>query len=178
MKISGSSPLARGLPPNMYNNPTEFRIIPARAGFTSPCRSTGNDRRDHPRSRGVYLSMYGFIIDAEGSSPLARGLPAPRDRSWPWRRIIPARAGFTRPSCSIFHAPRDHPRSRGVYGWEGEGYYGRGGSSPLARGLRKCPRQRCGRKRIIPARAGFTGPQCARTSQPTDHPRSRGVYLQ
>ena len=34
------------------------------------------DRRDHPRSRGVY-NTYGWVTDRrEGSSPLARGLLA------------------------------------------------------------------------------------------------------
>ena len=51
-----------------------------------------------------------------------------------------------------------------------------GGSSPLARGLRRRqrpPRGSCG---IIPARAGFTcaRPVCSQAAP--DHPRSRGVY--
>ena len=52
-----------------------------------------------------------------------------------------------------------------------------GGSSPLARGLPLMPAHGVGASRIIPARAGFTsssGP-CSRTR--TDHPRSRGVYV-
>ena len=51
------------------------------------------------------------------------------------------------------------------------------GSSPLARGLR---RRRTGvrhERRIIPARAGFTGPPPSVRRTWTDHPRSRGVYL-
>ena len=50
------------------------------------------------------------------------------------------------------------------------------GSSPLARGLRSArPAPSTGR-RIIPARAGFTGRAGRRTAAPPDHPRSRGVY--
>ena len=51
----------------------------------------------------------------EGSSPLARGLPARPAGGGVHRGIIPARAGFT-----VLRGPghlgrRDHPRSRGVY---------------------------------------------------------------
>ena len=50
------------------------------------------------------------------------------------------------------------------------------GSSPLARGLHwtSCHDQDC--SGIIPARAGFTGPQALQASATADHPRSRGVY--
>ena len=53
----------------------------------------------------------------------------------------------------------------------------REGSSPLARGLRALLRRRIGDPRIIPARAGFTPPPASHPTGPTDHPRSRGVYL-
>ena len=50
------------------------------------------------------------------------------------------------------------------------------GSSPLARGLRNCPRWTTCWMGIIPARAGFTH-HCRRASSDSwDHPRSRGVY--
>ena len=55
---TGSSPLARGL-----------RIMPVNAD---------NVLGDHPRSRGVYRFGLGFGVEAEGSSPLARGLLAGR----------------------------------------------------------------------------------------------------
>ena len=133
---------------------------------------------------------------SRGSSPLARGLQAgllaePRSQG-----IIPARAGFTPVLRWRASRRRDHPRSRGVYprvAWGG----GRGrGSSPLARGLR-VPDPRGDRaRRIIPARAGFTGYSPQRSDNPgiiparagftprgrdprrprPDHPRSRGVY--
>ena len=53
----------------------------------------------------------------------------------------------------------------------------RSGSSPLARGLRAgllLPLTPAG---IIPARAGFTVYRSARARRTTDHPRSRGVYV-
>ena len=50
------------------------------------------------------------------------------------------------------------------------------GSSPLARGLPISVWRLFVRSRIIPARAGFTGPQGRRSRNALDHPRSRGVY--
>ena len=94
--LPGSSPLARGLPPLDSYSRQEYRIIPARAGFTWGRSRPAPRRPDHPRSRGVYILIIGPQPTSEGSSPLARGLrTAPRPRSGR-PRIIPARAGFTR----------------------------------------------------------------------------------
>ena len=111
----GSSPLARGLLPASPALTPTHRIIPARAGFTPHPAHRLHGALDHPRSRGVY-PPYGAITRAcVGSSPLARGL-----REGGFGRgfsggIIPARAGFTRPSTTGPPPPADHPRSRGVY---------------------------------------------------------------
>mgnify|MGYP001670202250 CR=1 FL=1 len=134
--------------------------------------------RWYPRSRGVYAAVLRALSWAVGSSPLARGLP-----NWGYTiitttRIIPARAGFTPTPSSRSSPTGDHPHSCGVYAsyviWRG----GRGGSSPLARGLRdrfsRGPRP----GGIIPARAGFTDRSSPRPRRSWDHPRSRGVYLQ
>ena len=97
-----------------------------------------------------------LIIEAHGSSPLARGLPQVGGVEVGEARIIPARAGFTGgrppPRCRI----SDHPRSRGVYLNAVAGGNAETGSSPLARGLpvvNSGPARTVG---IIPARAGFT----------------------
>ena len=92
----GSSPLARGLQRSIRRSSCNRRIIPARAGFTHAQLENELIRGDHPRSRGVY-SVFGspdFLLP--GSSPLARGLPIRSAVSCAARRIIPARAGFTR----------------------------------------------------------------------------------
>ena len=70
----------------------------------------------------------------------------------------------------------DHPRSRGVYRHAPPPSATCGGSSPLARGLRRQPRTGARSPRIIPARAGFTPTGSWRPCAPPDHPRSRGVY--
>ena len=152
----GSSPLARGLRAGLGHAHHGRGIIPARAGFTGRDRPRRRDRRDHPRSRGVYTPPTVRDDSWYGSSPLARGLPVAKVSAILAPRIIPARAGFT---CSPgWPAPRsgDHPRSRGVY--------------VVIPGLLPFP------ARIIPARAGFTLPPAHSPISQGDHPRSRGVY--
>ena len=132
---AGSSPLARGL--RTYWSPWSVMmgIIPARAGFTT-CRPRRSGRhRDHPRSRGVYVTITSVDLELWGSSPLARGLRTRWSGTREHNRIIPARAGFTCVLVLMSRTLRDHPRSRGVYHHirvVGEVMVG---SSPLARGL-------------------------------------------
>ena len=173
---TGSSPLARGLRGRGRRGPPTGRIIPARAGFTragwSPIPAGG----DHPRSRGVYRGRLPWTVEHSGSSPLARGLLSRGNFDFLAVRIIPARAGFTLHQEPLPHRRGDHPRSRGVYFNRYFALRGAGGSSPLARGLL---RTRCGhprRRRIIPARAGFTVQSAMASPAIRDHPRSRGVY--
>ena len=173
---AGSSPLARGLPYRKVWFAARRRIIPARAGFTATAPQPNDPPTDHPRSRGVYIAFAISTLTDAGSSPLARGLLPAGDRPIADRRIIPARAGFTRALIASDDAPEDHPRSRGVYRAIGINIHSQIGSSPLARGLLlPTDRPRCG-GRIIPARAGFTGAPRGAPSRTPDHPRSRGVY--
>ena len=153
---AGSSPLARGLPASMAVTISLMGIIPARAGFTPACGRRSWSAPDHPRSRGVYRVTPRIAATRSGSSPLARGLRTYPPRDSRRRRIIPARAGFTRCIRRLSGARADHPRSRGVYGPRGLWWGPARGSSPLARGLRRSRRARRRRPGIIPARAGFT----------------------
>ena len=132
------------------------RIIPARAGFTPAPSPPTTACADHPRSRGVYGARAAARTRLDGSSPLARGLPWTARQRAVLAGIIPARAGFTQDGEVIIDRLTDHPRSRGVYiGGLGEAGDD-SGSSPLARGLPRSRRGRRTRRRIIPARAGFT----------------------
>mgnify|MGYP001690869027 CR=1 FL=1 len=70
----------------------------------------------------------------------------------------------------------DHPRSRGVYVCLNLIVASAAGSSPLARGLQQDNLKGDIEKRIIPARAGFTGRSMKGRPETWDHPRSRGVY--
>ena len=132
---------------------------------------------DHPRSRGVYDNSPRNPCGHEGSSPLARGLPFLEGLNAVYRRIIPARAGFTSSARAPGRAARDHPRSRGVYTRSRPSLSRRLGSSPLARGLLERRRDALSGRGIIPARAGFTAPAILKGSPCGDHPRSRGVYV-
>ena len=153
------------------------RIIPARAGFTRRPRGAPRSSGDHPRSRGVYDQRVDAPVEIQGSSPLARGLPDRRPVRRRDIRIIPARAGFTRPWGAREAAASDHPRSRGVYGGVGVSHGFASGSSPLARGL-QVDRGALGvTQGIIPARAGFTMTATTAVLTRSDHPRSRGVYV-
>ena len=153
---AGSSPLARGLLGGTPVPGMGDRIIPARAGFTRHRVCGHVEWGDHPRSRGVYLSLSAFWLPRNGSSPLARGL---RRNNLPVVQevgIIPARAGFTPRLPRGPSGPSDHPRSRGVYCVRVRPRQILIGSSPLARGLRLAQPPRPHDHGIIPARAGFT----------------------
>ena len=150
---------------------------PARAGFTHRPSSRPTVHRDHPRSRGVYPFRPAAVQFSVGSSPLARGLPNQTGLALVGSGIIPARAGFTQGRTVRTRTGTDHPRSRGVYTVCDAPYIVVCGSSPLARGLRTGIGTSCLSCGIIPARAGFTSAVARPTRPPSDHPRSRGVYL-
>ena len=152
------------------------RIIPARAGFTKADLHRASASQDHPRSRGVYAGTGIASRYFPGSSPLARGLQRGNHNEREGRRIIPARAGFTRGREVPGRDPGDHPRSRGVYTVPCRATPSPSGSSPLARGLHDRRVLLPGPLGIIPARAGFTSPSWRSSPENRDHPRSRGVY--
>ena len=112
---SGSSPLARGLRDWRLLSSTFWRIIPARAGFTTGLMHELDFPPDHPRSRGVYVWTVSDTKAVTGSSPLARGLLHALGGATVLNRIIPARAGFTSLLMRGIMSWPDHPRSRGVY---------------------------------------------------------------
>ena len=175
-EIAGSSPLARGLRAPVGPIGVQVGIIPARAGFTRCASRRHSLRRDHPRSRGVYLEEFMAPNVSYGSSPLARGLRGCAIGSLTVLGIIPARAGFTETAKPRTASARDHPRSRGVYPAASVAAARVMGSSPLARGLQgdqSSVRENIG---IIPARAGFTHVHRRPGRERPDHPRSRGVY--
>ena len=173
---AGSSPLARGLLPRPLTAVRTPGIIPARAGFTCVVKRPDGDAWDHPRSRGVYPRPTVTCPCGTGSSPLARGLPLAGLLVGDDDRIIPARAGFTRPRRWRPGRRPDHPRSRGVYSGGTAMASPPRGSSPLARGLPGPRGAPAGGAGIIPARAGFTALAVGRAPLDRDHPRSRGVY--
>ena len=152
----GSSPLSRGILTSIHTGLGVSRIIPALAGNTSPPRELWSARTDHPRSRGEYPGFEGFDRVESGSSPLSRGIH-PREvehREAP--RIIPALAGNTETCAPPAITTRDHPRSRGEYGYLWRLLHDFEGSSPLSRGILTQPVMLENDPGIIPALAGNT----------------------
>ena len=131
------------------------RIIPARAGPTSPRGGCMSCHADHPRSCGANTPRLAVRIAIFGSSPLVRGQPR--------LAHTPAR-----------YAP-DHPRSCGANETRHSRVPRWSGSSPLVRGQPPEYAKITRLYRIIPARAGPTYRLSCTKSSPTDHPRSCGA---
>ena len=152
----GSSPLVRGQRRGRTLAVHGERIIPARAGPTCIAGQVPWCSTDHPRSCGANPTIYLVSFFCSGSSPLVRGQPTYRSLATMTSRIIPARAGPTRPTGPHRSPRSDHPRSCGANQAVQRGRLRQCGSSPLVRGqpseLRGLPE----RFRIIPARAGPT----------------------
>ena len=69
-----------------------------------------------------------------------------------------------------------HPRSRGEHYAGAVATKYPGGSSPLARGTPRAESKECGRRGLIPARAGNTYRAAGRNRRASAHPRSRGEH--
>ena len=91
----GSSPLSRGIHRRRGHGSGSSRIIPALAGNTMAPPLMRHMVPDHPRSRGEYINNRNAGLSREGSSPLSRGILAPRYCGSDAGRIIPALAGNT-----------------------------------------------------------------------------------
>ena len=152
----GSSPLVRG----------------ALAGV----RDIIHALRDHPRSCGEHWLNHRNRIWKEGSSPLVRGAPRRSCRVHRSGRIIPARAGSTRPARCGRGSRRDHPRSCGEHLMDAFVDQCIIGSSPLVRGA-PCVLELLDLLiGIIPARAGSTSATRRTPSRRRDHPRLCGEH--
>ena len=172
----GSSPLSRGIHPPCDQRLSVGGIIPALAGNTFATDFRTDSRRDHPRSRGEYVTLTGSHYRPDGSSPLSRGIQNSRPGHVQSARIIPALAGNTWIEAVNASDPRDHPRSRGEYPCDNALFAALPGSSPLSRGILDLPCLDQLGDRIIPALAGNTTPRPVYWGGYWDHPRSRGEY--
>ena len=156
VKITGSSPLARGTLLCGVRRHASARLIPARAGNTPHARPRRYPSSAHPRSRGEHATATVHDLCLSGSSPLARGTHEPFPPSFFPPRLIPARAGNTQPTSRSCRSRPAHPRSRGEHSTVGSTISGFGGSSPLARGTHRTHERLGWLPRLIPARAGNT----------------------
>ena len=172
----GSSPLARGTLRRQMRQVLTQRFIPARAGNTGCWTSCAASGTVHPRSRGEHPRRKTRAEQFTGSSPLARGTPAPAEPLNHPPRFIPARAGNTLPAWTMARPTSVHPRSRGEHVAQGDPTMAKPGSSPLARGTQFLGLDLHVSRRFIPARAGNTASMRTFVAFPPVHPRSRGEH--
>ena len=155
--------------------PRGGRIIPARAGQTSARDMSRNAYADHPRACGANATTAINVSGAAGSSPRVRGK---LDAEFPHEvrgRIIPARAGQTSGSLRSLISRPDHPRACGANSFPQLVLQRVAGSSPRVRGKLRRGCGEDGRRRIIPARAGQTVRYLTQMRSSPDHPRACGA---
>ena len=172
----GSSPRGRGKHTASMSAGSNRRLIPARAGKTTPGRSLSPATRAHPRAGGENTKKPAVGRAGPGSSPRGRGKPgvsrsrlmrvrliparagktAVRRRFRRESRLIPARAGKTDIPVEIITRSKAHPRAGGENRSHRCCPLGVSGSSPRGRGKPRRHERHPLRHRLIPARAGKT----------------------
>ena len=130
----GSSPRGRGKPSVPPLLRPGFRLIPARAGKTRRGGGVVGIKRAHPRAGGENRTRPPPRRRGGGSSPRGRGKLRQLVDRIVRVRLIPARAGKTRPRFSGRRTPWAHPRAGGENGTRALGIPAHGGSSPRGRG--------------------------------------------
>ena len=173
----GSSPRVRGKLGRSVPGTVLVGLIPACAGKTRRTVRALGCRRAHPRVCGENVGTVEAGVGQEGSSPRVRGKRSWSSRSRCPRGLIPACAGKTTSSVLIGPGPPAHPRVCGENVGAKVRTWPRPGSSPRVRGK---PGVHAGPGRVhglIPACAGKTISQSARTRNVSAHPRVCGENL-
>ena len=177
LTVSGSSPRVRGKPSGPAGQVSEGRIIPARAGQTRRIRRCASRLPDHPRACGANPVGFRTSVAGFGSSPRVRGKLQGDKQPFVTSRIIPARAGQTRPVSLVGLPAPDHPRACGANHGSHAAPPITYGSSPRVRGKRYTTLAAVAFPRIIPARAGQTKFITGGPDADTDHPRACGANV-
>ena len=135
------------------------------------------DLRDHPRMHGEHRGDLFDVVQAQGSSPYARGAQPDARAPSSARGIIPVCTGSTECALRGAHHRRDHPRMHGEHGARKPVSLPLWGSSPYARGAPQVsisPEEDAG---IIPVCTGSTAGHRSWKAVPRDHPRMHGEHL-
>ena len=133
---------------------------------------------DQPRMRGEHTDKVEYVDRPNGSTPHARGTPAPNNNPNGLLRINPACAGNTSSAYQCLRACTDQPRMRGEHSaWASTGT-SNCGSTPHARGTRISTLFELLQTRINPACAGNTSRQPPGGHKTADQPRMRGEHHQ
>ena len=173
----GSSPRGRGKPRTHGAHARADGLIPARAGKTARVIWSVMSCPAHPRAGGENSASALAFSRPHGSSPRGRGKLKGKNVEADVARLIPARAGKTLRGDPHLRDATAHPRAGGENQDENIVNLSKQGSSPRGRGKR-CPATAIRRdRRLIPARAGKTGPLCAATSSVAAHPRAGGENM-
>ena len=172
--VAGSSPRVRGKPQVRQDRVRTRGLIPACAGKT-PTRAAPTLRSPaHPRVCGENTAAVMPTPTACGSSPRVRGKRFRRVEPHPGLGLIPACAGKTRWTCTPKPVSAAHPRVCGENLEDAERIVHEAGSSPRVRGKPVHGGHPHTVTRLIPACAGKTFPDPAKTSIPAAHPRVCG----
>ncbi len=172
----GSSPHARGAPHLFDEQLVLEGLIPACAGSTRGAPCGGLRAAAHPRMRGEHLNQDRVPAIVGGSSPHARGALREDGDGRRGTGLIPACAGSTGLAAGTIPRNRAHPRMRGEHLLAAmrsdQGF----GSSPHARGAPEVQHSAARELGLIPACAGSTFTESARTVNDRAHPRMRGEH--
>ena len=144
-------------------------------GKRLPWRSGTGRISDHPRACGANGIECAHRTCRHGSSPRVRGKRRLLQRRRGPGRIIPARAGQTRPVSLVGLPAPDHPRACGANMVWSSSFRSLAGSSPRVRGKQETQLRPRYWGRIIPARAGQTPSSSLGTVPVPDHPRACGA---
>ena len=174
--LMGSSPQARGAHVGFLLNFAVLGLIPAGAGSTTDSGSRSCNTRAHPRRRGEHLMPSFVLLNADGSSPQARGAHRLRLVRVRGEGLIPAGAGSTWWGVSPWASSGAHPRRRGEHWCWSFLVGGEVGSSPQARGARTWGSTWTTPARLIPAGAGSTPAGTSPWTRCRAHPRRRGEH--
>ena len=170
----GSSPRVRGKLQQNMRTLALHRLIPARAGKTTPARPQPHHYQAHPRACGENHLPAGVRVPQLGSSPRVRGKLQGPVHGDVGRGLIPARAGKTQGFIPALAGNRAHPRACGEnppWVWTAPRP---AGSSPRVRGKPPRVRGKHQRSGLIPACAGKTAAGPPRPRRGRAHPRACG----
>ena len=170
----GSSPRVRGKRAELHSLLHELGLIPARAGKTAVVGAGASKASAHPRACGENVGNSDTPNNTNGSSPRVRGKPDRGHGPPVHARLIPARAGKTKPRSRRSPLPWAHPRACGENLSAETKADAAAGSSPRVRGKRRVRRGTSRAAGLIPARAGKTWSRPKERPGPRAHPRACG----
>ena len=152
----GSSPRVRGRPDVLGDSHGATGLIPASAGRTRRGAAKTAASRAHPRECGADRNQALSLPGGEGSSPRVRGGLNQRVHLLAGQGLIPASAGRTRITQSLWVIWRAHPRECGADFSAGVTSRSPRGSYPRVRGGQPSPGRWFLLVGLIPASAGQT----------------------